>query len=86
MSVCVSWRGNITQFVTFYHLIDTVCAIMHVLYFLLCVGGIEDMCCEVVSRCECQDVCRVFSLITVINCCYFRSMALTVCTLLNEEL
>ena len=29
------------------------------------------MCCEVVSRCECQAVCRVFSLITVINCCYF---------------
>jgi len=44
------------------------------------------MCCEVVSRCECQAVCRVFSLITVINCCYFRSMTLTVCTVLDEEL
>ena len=44
------------------------------------------MCCEVVSRCKCQAVCRVFSLITVINCCYFRSMALTVCTVLNEDL
>jgi len=43
------------------------------------------MCCEVVSRCKCQAVCRVFSLITVINCCCFRSMALTVCTVLNEE-
>ena len=44
------------------------------------------MCCEVVSRCEWQAGCRVFSLITVINCCYFRSMTLTVCTVLDEEL
>ena len=44
------------------------------------------MCCEVVSRCEWQAGCRVFSLITVINCCYFRSMTLTVCTVLDKEL
>jgi len=44
------------------------------------------MCCEVVSRCECQAVCRVFSLITVTNCCCFRNMSLTVCTALDEGL
>jgi len=61
---------------------------MCVLYCLLCGGGIKDICCEVVSidRCECQVLCCVFSLITVINHCCLWSMALTVCTVLNEEI
>jgi len=36
MSLCVARRDNITLFVTFYHLIDTVCVLVRVLYCLVC--------------------------------------------------
>ena len=57
--------------------------VLHISSYAVAVYEISAVGCE--YRCERQILCLVFSLITVISRCYFRSMALTTCTVLKEE-